>query len=67
MIRFFVAMALGGALTALMLHYGEPREAVAQQGPGVLMGCVYFALLPTLADKQENALLCDSSGRLLLQ
>ncbi len=64
MIRFLAAMALGGALVALLLHYGGP-SAEAQQGPEILMGCIYQASPPTLTNKQGNVLLCDSSGKLL--
>ncbi len=66
MVRLLAAMALGGALSAALIYYANPRSAVAQQGPEVLMGCVYFSSLPTLTDKQENVMLCDSSGKLLL-
>ena len=51
-----------GAFAVLAAGYG----ALSQPAPSGVIGCVYNAVLPTLANRQTTTLQCDSAGQLIL-
>lgn len=52
-------------LTWVGLAAAVAGYAWAQQGPNVIVGCIYSTNLPTLSNGQVSALQCDANGKLV--
>lgn len=57
-----VCLSLGFAVGSL----SPIGQAFAQlMAPAAVNGCIYYSTPPTLANRQQNVFLCDSTGKLI--